>query len=78
MQPSAKADYALRAAVQLASTLEGFVSSRFIARTQQIPAKYLESILAELRHAGLVTSRVGGQGGYALSRPAAEIRLTSP
>jgi len=70
---SAKADYAVRAAIQLASSSEFPVTSESIAREQQIPAKFLEAILSELRHSGLVKSRRGAHGGYWLSRPAEEI-----
>ena len=46
-----------------------------LARTQSIPLKFLENILVELRHAGLVQSQRGVEGGYWLARPAAEITL---
>jgi Rrf2 family protein len=72
---SAKADYAVRAAIQLASSSEFPVTSESIATTQQIPAKFLEAILSELRHSGLVKSRRGAHGGYWLSRPASEISV---
>ena len=75
MHISAKADYAVRAAVQLASSSEFPVTSESIATAQQIPAKFLEAILTELRRAGLVRSRRGTRGGYWLSRPAAEISV---
>jgi Rrf2 family protein len=72
---TAKTDYAVRAAIQLASSSEFPVTSDSIAKAQQIPAKFLESILSELRQAGLVKSRRGAHGGYWLSRPAAEISV---
>jgi Rrf2 family protein len=72
---SAKADYAVRAAIQLASSSEFPVTSESIAQAQQIPAKFLEAILGELRHSGLVKSRRGAHGGYWLSRPASEISV---
>jgi Rrf2 family protein len=71
----AKTDYAVRAAVQLASSSEFPVTSESIAQAQDIPAKFLEAILSELRHAGLVKSRRGAHGGYWLSRPASEISV---
>jgi Rrf2 family protein len=71
---SAKADYAIRAAAELASA-EGLLKGEQIATAQSIPLKFLENILTELRHAGLVASQRGAEGGYALARPAAEIRL---
>jgi Rrf2 family protein len=72
---SAKADYAVRAAVQLASSSEFPVTSESIASAQEIPAKFLEAILSELRQSGLVKSRRGAHGGYWLSRPASEISV---
>jgi Rrf2 family protein len=72
---SAKADYAVRAAIQLASSSEFPVTSESIATAQQIPAKFLEAILSELRHSGLVKSRRGAHGGYWLSKPASEISV---
>jgi Rrf2 family protein len=75
MRISAKADYAVRAAVQLASAGDGPTKGDAIARAQAIPVKFLENILADLRHAGLVRSQRGAEGGYWLARPAAEITV---
>jgi Rrf2 family protein len=72
---SAKADYAIRAAVELASRGEGPTKGDVIADAQRIPPNFLENILADLRNAGIVTSRRGAEGGYWLARPAAEIAL---
>jgi Rrf2 family protein len=72
---SAKADYAVRAAIQLASSSQFPVTSESIASEQQIPAKFLEAILSQLRQEGLVKSRRGAHGGYWLSRPASEITV---
>jgi Rrf2 family protein len=71
---SAKVDYALRAMLELASA-GGLVKGEQLATAQSIPQKFLESILLDLRHAELVTSRRGVEGGYALAKPAAEISL---
>ena len=71
---SAKVDYALRAMLELAAAGD-FVKGEQLATAQGIPQKFLESILIDLRHAELVTSRRGVEGGYALARPAAEISL---
>ena len=74
MRVSAKADYAVRALVELAasgSPLKGDA----IAEAQQIPLRFLENILGELRHAGLVRSQRGREGGYWLARPAEEITI---
>ena len=75
MRVSAKADYAIRAAVELAAAGEGPVKGDRIATAQGIPANFLENILADLRNSGLVASRRGAEGGYWLARPAAEISL---
>jgi Rrf2 family protein len=76
---SAKVDYALRAIVELAAAsadeAPGLVKSERLATAQAIPPKFLESILLELRHAGLVASQRGTDGGYRLGRPAAEITV---
>jgi Rrf2 family protein len=73
---SAKVDYALKAAAELAvAEGAGPVKGDLIARAQEIPPKFLENILLELRHAGLVQSQRGAEGGYWLARPAAEITV---
>jgi Rrf2 family protein len=72
---SAKADYAIRAAVELAARGDGPTKGDVIADAQQIPPNFLENILADLRNAGIVTSRRGAEGGYWLARPATEIAL---
>ncbi len=76
MRVSAKADYALRACVELAATEEtGPIKGERIAQAQAIPLKFLENILGDLRMAGLVRSQRGAEGGYWLARPPAEITL---
>ena len=75
MRVSAKADYAIRAAVELAASGDGPVKGEQIAHAQEIPPNFLENIMADLRNAGLVTSRRGADGGYWLARPAREIAL---
>lgn len=75
MRVSAKADYAIRALVELAAGADGPVKAERIAQAQEIPIKFLESILGELRNAGLVRSQRGADGGYWLARPAEEISL---
>jgi Rrf2 family protein len=72
---SAKADYAIRAALELAAAGEGPVKGERIAQAQEIPPNFLENILGDLRNAGLVASRRGAEGGYWLARPAEEISL---
>ena len=75
MRVSAKADYALRAAIELAAAGEGPVKGERIAQAQEIPLKFLENILLDLKHAGLVQSQRGAEGGYWLARPPEEIAL---
>ncbi len=76
MRVSAKADYAVRAMIELAGSAEDTpVKGDLIADAQRIPVRFLENILAELRHAGLVHSRRGADGGYWLARPADRIAL---
>jgi Rrf2 family protein len=72
---SAKVDYALRACAELAVASGGPVKGERIAQAQEIPLKFLENILLDLKHAGLVQSQRGADGGYWLSRPADEIPL---
>jgi Rrf2 family protein len=73
---SAKTDYALRAALELAAAPdEKPVKGERIATAQAIPLRFLENILMQLRHAGLVESRRGAEGGYRLARPAADVTL---
>jgi len=76
MRISAKVDYAVRAAVELAAAPEGeAVKGEVIADAQEIPLKFLENILGELKHTGIVGSRRGAQGGYWLARPAEDVSL---
>ena len=72
---SAKADYAVRAAVQLAGSADRPVKGDAIARAQDIPFPFLGAILRDLREAGVVRSQRGADGGYWLAAPAAEITL---
>jgi len=72
---SAKADYAIRALVELAAAGAGPVKGERVAEAQEIPIRFLENILVDLRKAGLVASQRGMDGGYWLAQPAAEITL---
>ena len=74
MRTTAKADYAVRAAVELAAAGD-VVTADQIAQAQAIPLNFLENILGELRRAGIVQSRRGQAGGYLLARPADEIAI---
>ncbi|HMC06918.1 MAG TPA: Rrf2 family transcriptional regulator [Solirubrobacterales bacterium] len=76
MRVSAKADYAVRAMIELAAGDElSPIKGEVIAERQMIPLRFLENILAELRHAGLVHSRRGADGGYWLQRAADDTTL---
>ncbi|MGB2712014.1 MAG: Rrf2 family transcriptional regulator [Conexibacter sp.] len=77
MRISAKTDYAVRAAVELAVAIddEHPLKSERIATAQAIPLRFLENILMQLRQAGIVVSRRGADGGYRLARPAGEITI---
>jgi Rrf2 family protein len=72
---SAKVDYALRAMTELAASPPGPVKGERIATAQAIPPKFLENILIDLRHAGLVASQRGAEGGYRLARAPDEITI---
>jgi Rrf2 family protein len=76
MRISAKADYAVRAVVELAATAdEKPVKAERIATAQGIPLNFLENILGELRHAGLVRSHRGAEGGFRLAKHAEDITV---
>ncbi|MFD5412878.1 RrF2 family transcriptional regulator [Streptomyces nojiriensis] len=76
MRISARADYAVRAALQLAASQDdGPVKAEAIADAQDIPHKFLEGILNDMRRGGLVLSQRGGNGGYRLAKPAGSISI---
>jgi Rrf2 family protein len=75
MRISAKVDYAIRACVELAAAGDHPTKGDAIAKAQQIPIKFLENIMVELRNAGIVASQRGAEGGYWLARRADEITL---
>ena len=76
MRISAKADYAVRAAVELAAAPdEKPVKAERIATAQDIPLNFLENILGELRHAGIVRSHRGAEGGFRLAKPAEKVTV---
>ena len=76
MRVSAKADYAVRATIELAaSDAAGPVPAESLAQAQQIPHRFLEAILRDLRREGIVASRRGAGGGYVLARPAREVTV---
>jgi len=74
MRISAKTDYAIRAVVEMAAASSEqdsgqLVKAEAVADAQHIPLRFLLSILNELRHAGIVDSRRGAEGGYRLAKP---------
>jgi Rrf2 family protein len=78
MHVTAKADYAVRAIVELAgSSQESPRKVDDIAKAQAIPVSFLENILTQLRSSGIVRSQRGPEGGYWLARPADELNLAS-
>ncbi|WP_442928981.1 RrF2 family transcriptional regulator [Modestobacter sp. VKM Ac-2977] len=72
---SARVDYAVRAAVELAAVAPDSLTSERIAQAQGIPARFLQAILGDLQHARLVTSQRGREGGYRLAMPPSEISV---
>ncbi|MGB0416970.1 MAG: RrF2 family transcriptional regulator [Coraliomargarita sp.] len=78
MKLSHKLEYACRVLAQLGRSYgqEKLAHIDILADAEDIPANYLVQILNELRTAGLITSKRGKQGGYALSREPANIRLS--
>ena len=76
MHVTAKADYAVRAVVELAGTSQSAPRKvDDIAQAQAIPVSFLENILTQLRSSGIVRSQRGPEGGYWLARPAGELDL---
>jgi Rrf2 family protein len=67
---SMKAKYALRAVMVLARNERKLMQTKAIAKTADVPHKFLEAILADLKNHGVVSSKRGMMGGYQLSRPA--------
>lgn len=72
MKLSKRFDYAIRAVAYL-SRLDGCVPSGDISRAENIPPKFLESIMATLRKAGIIESKVGANGGYRLAKRGPEL-----
>ena len=76
MRISAKADYAVRAAAELAAAEPGTpVKGEFLATAQGLPLNFLENILRELRRAGIVRTQRGHDGGYLLAVPAQDVSI---
>lgn len=75
MHVTAKADYAMRAIIEIAAAPEGRAKADQIAQAQDIPLGFLRGILTDLRRSGLIVSQRSATGGFRLARPAEEIRL---
>ena len=75
MKVTAKADYAVRAVLELAAAGGGLVKADRIAEAQGIPRHFLDNILTDLRRAGIVATHRGADGGSRLARPASAIAL---
>jgi Rrf2 family protein len=77
MHVSARGDYAVRAAVALAARHPATVSTQALAEEQDLPRKFLEAVLADLRRANLVHAARGCDGGYRLARDPAQISVAA-
>ncbi len=75
MRISAKADYAVRAAVELAVRPGVWTKAEVVSDAQTIPLPFLLNILKQLRDEGLVEAKRGAEGGYRLARAAAEVSV---
>ncbi len=75
MRITARVDYAVRATLELAAVAPDALTCDKIATAQDIPSRFLQSILGDLQHARLVTSQRGREGGYRLALPASEISI---
>ena len=75
MHISARGDYAVRAALGLASAYPDTVSTATLADEQGMPRKFLEAVLGDLRRAGLVRGQRGVDGGYVLTQPPGQIMV---
>ena len=75
MRITARVDYAVRAALELAAVAPEALTADRIATAQGIPSRFLQTILGDLQHARLVTSQRGREGGYRLALPPSEISI---
>ena len=75
MRVSAKADYAGRAFAELAASPDGPVKGERLSDSQDIPLQFLEHILLDLKHSGIVRARRGAKGGYWLAKPSDEVSI---
>ncbi|MGI5152550.1 RrF2 family transcriptional regulator [Plantactinospora sp. CA-294935] len=75
MQISARGDYAVRAGLGLAAAYPALMSAQALATEQDLPRKFLEAVLADLRRAGIVKAQRGAEGGYTLARSPREVTV---
>lgn len=75
MSVNTRTEYALRALLEVQASGEGIISAKTICEKQDLPLKYIEHLLTDLRNAGIISSSAGSKGGYVLTRPATEISL---
>ncbi|WP_342767186.1 Rrf2 family transcriptional regulator [Branchiibius hedensis] len=75
VQISAKSDYAVRAALEMAARAPDLLTIDAIVQDQGMPRKFVEAILGDLRRAGIVRTQRGCAGGYTLAKPASEIAI---
>jgi len=75
VQISARGDYAVRAALSLAVSYPTLMSTQTIALDQDMPRKFLEAILADLRRGGVVRAQRGAEGGYTLAQPPGDVTI---
>ena len=75
MKVTAKADYAVRAVLELGAAGGELRTANEVAEAQQIPRNFLDNILSDLRRAGIVVTKRGPEGGSKLARPAQDIAL---
>ena len=75
MQITARSDYAVRASLEMAAVYPERLTIDRIVGEQQLPRKFVEAILSQLRRGGLVTTQRGWTGGYALARSPGDITV---
>lgn len=75
MKFSKKSEYGLRALIELAQNYPRPITRQQISESQNVPVEFLEHILLSLKHAGLLTSARGAQGGFALLKPPSQATL---
>lgn len=77
LQLTRRSDYAIRGMLELARESGAVVSGAEISRRAQIPRRLVTQVMGDLVHAGLVTARLGRNGGYALAGPATDVSMLS-